>query len=520
MFEELRNPNYKLQIKVIMSNIRHSKFKLKFRISALKSEIRPSDLNFDIRPSDFGLKKVLFGAFAIILSLAIGYQTSTNTTSLIAIFIGLFLILATIKKPLFAIYIILFLPLLGELVRLPFGPENGLLISDVFVGILLTIWIAKKIFNKQPLPKSSLTKPLLIFILIAILSLLQALLFLKAGEIAASSLYLIRLIEYAFLFLIVKDIIAQNNNLNAKNIGKKILAVSIFSSFLIAIVGFIQLYIYPNLTKLEEYGWDPHINRLVSTWLDPNFIGGFLAFTICILIGIALHSKNFTKKIALYLTCIILTAALFLTYSRSGYLALIAGILVLGILKSRKLIIVCLIGATIGIMALPRASQRLEDLNHSINSFIFNTSENPDPTAKLRIKSWEQTIDIIKSRPILGNGYNTLRYVNFNLGNASDPAIHSASGSDSSILTILAATGILGLIAFLYLYFKIIVNSIKIWRDQKQQSLWRGFALGILAGTGALFVHSIFVNSLLFAQILIFYWINTGILDAVERPNT
>src|SRR5690606_11520258 len=107
--------------------------------------------------------------------------------------------------------------------------------------------------------------------------------------VLSGSLYLIRLIGYFALLPIAISILStpkttnKSKNLsqqsaNPQEIHKNFQNLLIFlgiSSFLIAITGFIQLQILPNLEGLESLGYDPHINRLVGSWLDPNFIGGF-----------------------------------------------------------------------------------------------------------------------------------------------------------------------------------------------------------------------------------------------------
>lgn len=451
-------------------------------------------------------RRILFWVFAGLASVALAYGIATRPEdtffwSSIAI---ITYILVRYEK--LALYVFLFLPVIGELVRLPWGPENGILLSDLFIPLFVAVWLAKKYLINRSVPKNRLLKPFIFFCCIAVISLLQAFLFLKPAEILTSSFYLVRFASYALLYLVVADSIKDEKQ------AKKLLSVAVFSAVLIAVAGFIQLIIYPDLGNLEQYGWDPHLNRLVSTWLDPNFIGGLLAFIICILLGLVIYVRKFSRKIGIIAVIAVLSTALLLTYSRSAYLALAAGIFILGLLKSRKLLIGCLLIFIIGIGLSPRAEQRLSDLSYSVSSFLFNASENPDPTARLRIKSWEQTLELIARRPLLGSGYNTLRYVNYNEGFVTDPKIHSASGSDSSLLTILATTGVAGLIPFLWFYSLILKTAWLNWKAKTQTLFNQGFSLGMFAGVISLLCHSLFVNSLLFPQILIFLMVQTGIL--------
>ncbi len=471
-----------------------------------------------------------FWALALLASSAAGFFIARRLED--AVFSALFIAILFFiwHKPKFALYATIFLPVIGELYRLNVGPENGALISDLFIPLLIGLWILKKYLNnvfasqtfshshartrsyvKEKFPKSALLKPLLIFVAVAMLSLIQAFLFLKPAEVLMSSFYLVRFTEYALLYLVTADLITT------EKAGHRLFAALCFSAVLIAIAGFIQLIIYPDLGRLEQYGWDPHINRLVSTWLDPNFVGGLFAFIITILLSLTVYTKKWMHKIGLLIPAITLSVALFLTYSRSAYLALATGIIIVGLLKSRKLLLICIILFIMGIAVSPRAEERVNDLAGTISSIIFNTAENPDATARLRIQSWEQTLNLIAKRPFLGSGYNTLRYVNFNEGNVSDPQIHSASGSDSSLLTILATTGIFGLIPFLWLNLKILALA---WRTSKQKSLGgfaRGISFGLFAGLLALMADSLFVNSLLFPQILIFIWVVVGIVHGISR---
>ncbi len=457
----------------------------------------------------FDYASYLYWTAAAIVAVGVGYGIAANAVWMVVLLTALVMILIIRKKMLWGIMAVLFLPLIGELYRLPFGGDNGTLISDVAIAVIVAVWGIEKIRQKKPLlriKKLGFVKYIWIFCAVAVCSLLFGLSFLKPAEVGVSSLYLVRFLEYAMLGIITFDTIQTSKE------RQQIFNAIIISSILIAIAGFIQLIIYPDLGNLQEYGWDPHQNRLVSTWLDPNFIGGFLSYVIAILTAITLYTKSIVKKTGLLLIIATLAVALFLTYSRSGYLAAAAALGVIGILKSRKLLIGSIIIFIIGLNFLPRAQQRVDDLVNSAESLIFNTDQSPDPTAQLRIISWNQTWQLIWQRPLLGSGYNTLKYVKFDQGFVADTAVHSASGSDSSLLTILATTGILGLIPFVLMYWNILKLSWKNWRNKKLPKQWQGYGLGIFAGTIGLLVHSVFVNSLLFAQMLIFFWVSVGLL--------
>lgn len=419
--------------------------------------------------------------------------------------------LISFRNPFVGLCLLLFLPVLGEFSRLVlFG--RSLVLSDLIIPLfeiaaLLQIknYDFSKSFSKQ-------LHLLGIFLIVAGLSLIFSLSALPLNEVVQSSLYLIRLLLYIGLLPISYLIINKENY-------RQLIIFICLSTILVAGTGFLQLVLLPNLEELSKTaGYDPHINRLVGSWLDPNFIGGFFAMISVFLLGLIFYEKSTRQKTYYLITIVISLLALFLTYSRSAYLALAGGILLLGLIKARRLLVIFLILGAIGIASSDRAQQRVGELTTSINSVLFNTAENPDPTARLRIQNWDQTMHLISLKPLLGHGYNTLSYVKLAAGFIEDENIHSASGSDSSLLTILVTTGLLGLIPFLIFLFIILRDSLKAWKKSKKLAT-QGIGLAIFCSLISLLIHSNFVNSLFFPQIMIYLWILLGLFYQLKTNN-
>lgn len=444
------------------------------------------------------LKTIAIVILAPLLTYLLFWQTN-NTLLLIGISCFFYL---SFLSPLFGLTIIIFLPVLGEFSRLEFFGRS-LILSDLVLPIYIASFLLKK-DNLQSLKNiHGQLSTISLFLLIAFISLLSSLINLSASEVFSSSQYLIRLIFYLSLFPI--------SFILAKKHFQKIYNSIIFSALLISITGFIQLILMPSLESLESAGYDPHINRLVGSWLDPNFIGGYFAIILCFVFTDMLYKKRIS--ILNILTTICLSIGLFLTYSRSALLAFATGVIIIGLVKSRKLLIAIIIISIIGIATSDRAQQRLSEFSTSIYSIIFNSNENPDPTARLRIKNWEQTWELIKQKPLLGHGYNTLTYTKLRAGYIKEESNHSASGSDSSLLTILVTTGVIGLLTFLALLINLFQTAIKTYSNKKPA---RAFALGYIASLTAILIHSNFVNSLLFPQILIPFWTLTGLIFSLS----
>ena len=410
--------------------------------------------------------------------------------------VTIFFLLA-VKKPFWALIILLALPALGEYSRLEFLGRSVVL-SDIFIPVfeLTLLWSFRDKFIDPRLTK--VIKTLLIFMVLAAFSLLLALLVLPFTDILQSGLYLFRLVLYFGLIPCSWLLIDPARE-------KPLQYWLIVIALCVAATGFLQLQFLPNLEDLAKTaGYDPHINRLVGSWLDPNFIGGYFAVVSVFFLSLAVYEKHNNTRLLLLGTSTVLLIALFLTYSRSAYLSFLVGIFILGIMKARTLLIVILIIGGIGLASSERAQQRVDELVTSMTSVLFNTAENPDPTARLRIQNWEQTLELIGQKPWFGHGYNTLSYVKLNEGFIKSEDVHSASGSDSSLLTITATTGIIGLLVFLFFIFLILRDSLLTWlHDQDHQH--KAWGLGVFIVTLSLLVHSNFVNSLIFPQMMLFY---------------
>lgn len=411
------------------------------------------------------------------------------------------------------------------------------MLSDLFIPLfeLLLLWQAQRgTATAGDARFRRLLQTISVFLLLALLSLAFSLLALPPGEVLAGSLYLVRLVFYLGL-LPCSYWLASSSNRPALR------GWLVFVALALAAGGFLQLQLLPNLEQLAATaGYDPHINRLVGSWLDPNFSGGYFAAAALFLTSLALYQPKGRTRTLLFAAATILLPALFLTYSRSAWLAFLSGLLLLGLLKARHLLILVLIVGAIGLSVSDRAQQRAGELVTSMTSILFNTAENPDPTARLRIQNWEQTLWLIGQKPLLGHGYNTLGQVKLNEGFIKNSDVHSASGSDSSLLTVTATTGLAGLLVFLYLLWQIVRDSWLGWRQaagtskpspaapkgrlsttsQAVQNEKAGWSLGLLVVMVTLLVHSCFVNSLFFPQMMLFYLPLIGIFYRLRQESS
>ena len=384
----------------------------------------------------------------------------------------------------------------GQLVRIPIGSEGVLLPNDILLPGLAAGWLWNGMLAKRVrFPASPLSWPIATMLAVFVLTFIGGLSqfpFLTGREQLVSALYIVRWAEYALLLFIIADVVRTEAT------GKRLLWTLFGAAGIVTVLGFIQLKLFPNFSSMVPQGWDPHIGRMLSTWFDPNFLGGFLSFIAVIAGALALLAKG-RSSVALWAFAAFLSVGVVLTFSRSGYAAFIAGVFVLTFLRSKRLFLLFVVVAGLVVTTVPRVHDRV------VGAF------NVDETAKTRIVSWKNALTVYADHPVFGIGYNTYRYVQVDYGFQKDAADHSAGGSDSSLLTILVTTGPVGLLAFCWMLWA--YASIA-WKSFKKGTtpLIRGLGLGALAAMASVVAHSFFINSLLFPHMMETIAVTFGIL--------
>ncbi len=414
----------------------------------------------------------------------------------------------------YLLFLLIFSTTGGQLFRIPYLQGTGILASDLILGIIGIVWLVQLITRQKKVTLNKINLTLIAFLGFTFVSLLFNLYTLPSHDSLISLFYFIRFFAYLSLFWILQDFSKQQS---------AFFNITILTTLALVLLGFLQLKFFPNfeVLRMQEKGWDPHIGRMLSTWFDPNFLGGFFAFILSLIGGVLIlkfeRAKNlilfFKSKRNLFLgTIFFLTLfGLLLTYSRSAYLAFLSAMFFLTLIASRKLFVVGIISVVLIFSFSDRIQKRVVDAYQSAQS-IFNpySVSTPDATARFRIQSWKDGVDLFREKPFLGHGFNTLRYIQAKRG-FTEWKSHSAGGIDSSLLTLLVTTGSIGLILFLSFLFQLLKNVYRNFRT-KSDIFLQGMNLGYFCGLIGLLVHSLFVNSLLFPFIMIFMWMWGGAL--------
>lgn len=363
---------------------------------------------------------------------------------------------------------------LGQLLKIPlefFGfPEIRLYLIDILIlGIFLS-WISWHFFKKKKFFLPPLVKHFFFYLGALFISFLVNLTQFKIQESIVGFLYLLRYSIYSTLYFVIYDLLKNHSLIDKKFIQNCFLGWGIT----ISILGVFQYFIFPDIRSLYPLGWDLHYYRVVGPFFDPNFMGILLALS-------AIYFLQESKIFPLILTLI----PFFLTYSRSSYLAFLAGVFTILILKRKsKIIFVTIIAFVTVISFLPRPGGEGVRLER-ITSFIQ------------RVENWQTAVKIWKKYPIIGVGFNNYRYALHKFGYLPETdwkTTHAGAGVDNSFLFILVTSGIVGFSLFLNFWARLFTKT----------------SLVLFGSLITISVHCFFINSLFYPWVMVWIWFLLG----------
>ncbi len=339
--------------------------------------------------------------------------------------------------------------------------------------------------------KSKALNRLIDVIFIFVFSFLLSISIFQLKLLATGFLHLIRVISYYSLARMVNISFYryQENSKNLfLNLRDKLLIVLFISLSVFLLFGYAQYIIFPDLTALKYIGWDDHLNRFVSTMLDPAFTGAILV------VGFFLTLWVVKNKYVKYAFSFMFILGTFLTYSRASYLSLFIPILTIFRRKWTKTAIL-LLTLVLGFTLITRKS------GEGVNLLRVFSIE-------LRIKNYRESIKAFLEYPLFGIGFNNICQYRIDK-NLSKEDSHACSGSDNSYLLVLATTGIVGIlvgIGFLYtlVFNNFISRPINLQLDFPQSDdIYYYRAIILSLAVGALFNNILFYNFLMVIEAII-----------------
>ncbi len=327
----------------------------------------------------------------------------------------------------------------GQMGRISFfGQQINIYIYEIC--LVLTVFYLFFQYKLKPLKESYESfREIYLFFIWLLITFIIGLGFYKPFENIVGVFYLLRLIFY-WIYWIYLSYWTNKNKENKPLISRSILLFTVLT----AIFSVIQYLFYPDLRNQIYLGWDPHLYRLFGIFFDTSVSGAIygLVFTFLIFGSEKIIRSNNLRFVfaGIYFLFAVLT------FSRNVYLALLVEAIYAAV--SKKLYKQVFMGGLVFLLILfiiPKPA------GEGVNLKRIYTIES-------RIEDYKNAMKIWQKNPIIGIGYNRIRYEKIKTSiieeNGAD-VIHSGASFHSSFLIILVTSGVVGLILFLLALYKL-----------------------------------------------------------------
>ena len=357
-------------------------------------------------------------------------------------------------------------------------------INPVNLMLLLVIvsWCKEQIIRRNDIQiRAPLTLPLGIFFLLALFSLFNG-----AGKTETTwvenIIDLKQWLTPMLLFFVV---------INCIDDLKDIKLLITLMGLAIIVVGCLSIKDYLRL------GYDVD-NRIDGLMGQANELGAFLAQYVFVFLGLALIGREAKiKKLFYFIVIGVGVIAMLLTFSRGAYIAFAVAFIAMVFFKSRLLAIpLVLIFYLLGMLFLPATVMERVSMTFEANDDV--SAVKLESSAQSRMVIWQGALKMIADNPLFGVGYAAFPSV-------ITDYIPERKDAHNMYLLIAGEMGLLSLAVFAWLFFRIIRNTVRTYKDTNDDFI-KALAYGYIFCLVCVLIVNMFGSRLERAELTTFFW--------------
>ncbi len=205
------------------------------------------------------------------------------------------------------------------------------------------------------------------------------------------------------------------------------------------------------------------LSRTASTFSHPNPFAHYLL--ILVLMGVALLPHLSPRwRVALGAFVVWMGTALMLTYTRGAWVGLFVGLLVIGLLQSRVILVALALAVVVLPVAVPSVAARVSELRADDVA-----TANREDSLEWRLQYWKNVAPLANENPVTGIG---LKMTSYRTEQSKQP--------HNDYLRAYVEMGVVGLVAFVNLVAALLIAS---WRALRRHvdGLARGVSVGFFS---------------------------------------
>ncbi len=362
--------------------------------------------------------------------------------------------------------------------------------SSIFAVLFLVtavLWLAAQQRKQGRLPGSPLRAALLAFAAAGALSMIGS------QNPRATALEVLRILAAVAMFVVLEQIM-----IDPAGMRRGLLAVYASTLFPLAFTIFGFLIGHPHSEVKGAF------TRITGPFNQSNTFGRYLM--LMIIFGVAIY-PYVEKKLRLSLGVILALCSVFLllTYTLTALIGTIIGLAVVGLIQSKRLLLVLVVLCTCSLLAVPKLTDRVAGVTSAISAQGQSTSVN---SLDWRLNYWTTVLPLANSNPVTGVGLGVTQY----LTTRQDQP-------HNDYLRAYVESGLIGLGAFLAMLLTMIGTGRRAVRCARPGTFDRGVGAGFLGCALAYAAASLAANIMSNVVILWYLFAFAAASAAVVRRN-
>jgi hypothetical protein len=348
-------------------------------------------------------------------------------------------------------------------------------VEDFIVPILAFGWLTRHVAQRLEFKESLLKGPILAYLGMALLAAMIGLLQ-QSVQPRPMALFLGKTLIYFLMYLIILN--------NTRTLQE-------FKAYVILLV--ITALVSTTASMGEAFSTSGGTARVVGPYGETaNVYAGYLIMILLLIVGLFLFVRHPLGRFALGVSGAVVFYGVMTTLSRTSYIALMGGLLIFGLLRHRRLLLIgALFFVLIPLLAPAHVLGRIQSI---YTSLTFQQQE----SFYARTMEWRDSWGLFMYRPLgWGPGYRTLGQV------------------DNEYLRVAVDMGIQGLLAFLWLLWRLGKLAFRNFDAPIQDPLAKGYAAGFCMAFIAILIHAIGVTSFTAIRTMESFMLLSGLASAL-----
>ena len=408
----------------------------------------------------------------------------------VALGVGLAIFIGSFASTEVALYVLIFSMLLSPEVAVgrtggaaALGRGVTLRLDDFLLMLIGFSWFVRTAIYKELglFLKTPLNRPILYYVLASVFSTGMGMIVGRV-DLKTGFFFVLKYVEYFIVYFMAVNHITERKHV------RHFLFALLGTCAIVSVVGIMQIPAGGRVTAPFE-----------GEEGEPNTFGGYLVLMLSMVIGLFLTSESRRQKFALAALAFLIIMPFLETQSRGSYVATIPMFIALLVYSNKRLTLAAtlIVLLVLGPFVVPRNvkerivftfKQRLQRGQVQLGTVRLDTS------TSARLRAWKNVLTRgwIK-HPLLGYGVTGYGFL------------------DAQYPRVLAETGLLGFAAFIWLIYSLFTRAREAYR-RARDPLFRGLALGFLAGLMAMLGHSVGANTFIIVRIMEPFWFLAAIV--------